>query len=65
MVAKPLKSSLLCGSRSEVRVQVMVWDSMRFKLYTEPGILALVGHGKDFRFYNRIIGVRRELQREK
>lgn len=38
---------------------------MRCKLCTDPGIMALVDRGKDFRFYNTEIGISGEFKREK
>lgn len=46
-------------------VKGIVKDCMRFKLYTDLGIMALVGHENDFRSYNKLIGISGEFRREK
>ena len=46
-------------------VKGIVKDCLRFKLYTDPGIMALVGHESDFRSYNKVTGISGEFKREK
>lgn len=46
-------------------VKAMVKDCMRFKLYTDPSIMSLVGHENDFRSYNKVIGISGGFKREK
>lgn len=46
-------------------VKGIVKDCLRFKLYTDPGIMVLVSHESDFRSYNKVIGISGEFKSEK